>query len=81
MLKSVLDEGGNLYNTDETGFLIGFLAGRLLITHLNTKVVYLADPDNRESLTAVETVYANSNTVPPILILQHDLLRNARRRP
>ncbi|KAH9203900.1 hypothetical protein DL95DRAFT_237495, partial [Leptodontidium sp. 2 PMI_412] len=46
----------DLYNMDETGFRIGVCAGRIVITFLNTKAVYLADPDNRESLTAVETI-------------------------
>jgi hypothetical protein len=32
----------------------------VIITHLSTKAVYLADPDNRESITAVETVCADA---------------------
>ena len=75
-LKSILDEGGNLYNTNETGFLIGVLAGRLVIMHLTTNDVYLADSDNRESLTAVETVCVDTSTIPPMLILKGDVLRN-----
>lgn len=34
----------------------------------------MADPDNRESLTAVETVCADGTTIPPILILKGDVL-------
>jgi len=59
---------------DETGFRIGVIAGRVVITHLTTKAVYLADPDNRESLTAIETVCADGSTIPPMLILKGDVL-------
>ena len=38
------------------------------------QAVYLADPDNRESLTVVETVYTDGSTIPPILILKGDVL-------
>ena len=46
----------------------------MVITHLSTKAVYLADPDNQESITAVETVCADCNTIPPMLILKEDVL-------
>jgi hypothetical protein len=64
----------NIYNIDETGFRIGVITGRIIITHLITKAVYLADPDHRESLTVVETIYIDSTTIPPILILKGDVL-------
>jgi hypothetical protein len=64
----------DIYNMDETGFRIGIIAGRIVITHLTTKAVYLADPDNRESLTAVETIGADGSTIPPMLILKGDVL-------
>ena len=37
----------DIYNMDETGFRIGCVSGRIVITHIHTKAVYLADPDNR----------------------------------
>jgi hypothetical protein len=69
-------ESADIYNMDETGFRIGVIAGRVVITHLSTKAVYLADPDNRESITAVKTVCADCSTIPPMLILKGDVLRN-----
>ena len=33
------------FNFDESGFRIGCLNGRIVITHANTKAVYLADLD------------------------------------
>lgn len=59
---------------DETEFRIGGCAGRIVINFLNTKAVYLADPDNRESLTSVETICADSTSIPPILILKGEAL-------
>jgi steroid 5-alpha reductase family enzyme len=47
---------------------------RTVITHLLAKTVYLTDPNNRESLTAVETVCANNNIIPFMLILKSDVL-------
>jgi hypothetical protein len=64
----------DIYNMDKTGFRIRVIAGKTVITHLLTKAVYLADPDNRESLTAVKTVCADGSTIPLMLILKGDVL-------
>jgi hypothetical protein len=55
----------DIYNIDNTV---------TVITHLSAKAVYLVDPDNRESLTAVKTVCADSSTIPLMLILKGDVL-------
>lgn len=60
----------DIYNMDETGFRIGCIAGKIVITSLNTKAVYLADPDNRGSLTAVEVICADGSTIAPMIILK-----------
>jgi hypothetical protein len=73
MIKYGIDTA-NVYNIDETGFYIRVIVGRIVITHLTTKAIYLADPDNRESLTTVETVCADGSTIPPMLILKGDVL-------
>ncbi len=41
-----------------------------MITNRETKAVYLADPDNRESITAVECICADGSTIAPMLILK-----------
>jgi hypothetical protein len=64
----------DVWNMDETGFYIGILNGKIVITHLNTKAVYLADPDNRELLTAIETVSARGEAITPFLILKGEIL-------
>ena len=67
-------ESVDIYNIDETGFRIGVIARRVVITHLSTKVVYLVDSDNRELITIVEIVCTDYSTIPPILILKGDVL-------
>ena len=64
----------DIYNIDEMGFRIGVIAGRTVITHLLTKAVYLTDPNNQESLTAVKTVCTDGSTIPFMLILKGDVL-------
>jgi hypothetical protein len=67
-------ESADIYNIDGTGFRIRVITGRVIITHLSTKAVYPTDPDNRESITAVETVCADCSTIPLMLILKGDVL-------
>ena len=67
----------DVWNMDETGFRIGVLNGKIVITHLNTKAIYLADPDNRESLTAIETISARGEAIALFLILKGEILVEA----
>ena len=55
---------------DETGFRISVLNGKIIIIYLNTKAVYLADLDNRESLTVIETISASGEVIALFLILK-----------
>jgi hypothetical protein len=64
----------DIYNIDKARFRIRVITRRTVITHLLTKAVYLADPDNQESLTAVETVCTDGSTIPLMLILKSDAL-------
>lgn len=64
----------DIYNMDETGFRVGVLTGRIVITHLDIKAVYLADPDNRESITSIETICADGSTIAPMLVLKGEVL-------
>jgi hypothetical protein len=74
MLKKFGIDTADIYNMDQTGFRIGVMGGRIVITHLNTKAVYLSDLDNRESLTAVETICADGSIIAPMLILKGEVL-------
>jgi hypothetical protein len=59
---------------DETGFRISILNGKIIIIYLNTKAIYLADLNNRESLTAIETVSARSKAIILFPILKREIL-------
>ncbi|PMD58567.1 uncharacterized protein K444DRAFT_723981 [Hyaloscypha bicolor E] len=62
---------------DETGFRISILNRKIIIIYLNTKAVYLADPNNRESLTAIETIFARGKAITLFLILKGEILVEA----
>ena len=74
MIKKYRIDITDIYNIDKTGFRIGVITGRIVITYLSTKVIYLIDPNNQESLTIVETISTNSSTIPLILILKGNVL-------
>jgi hypothetical protein len=59
---------------DETGFRISVLNRKIVIIYLNTKAIYLVDPDNRESLTIIETVSARGEVITLFLILKGEIL-------
>jgi hypothetical protein len=59
---------------DETGFRIGCLGSEIVITHLNTKAVYLSDPDNCEMVMSVEYISGDGFTIAPMIILAGSVL-------
>jgi hypothetical protein len=59
---------------DKTGFRISILNRKIVIIYLNTKAIYLTDPDNRELLTIIETISASSKVITLFLILKGEIL-------
>ena len=59
---------------DETGLQVGCLGSQLVITHLNTKAVYLSDPDNREMVTSVECISGDRFAIASMIILAGTVL-------
>jgi hypothetical protein len=59
---------------DEMGFHISVLNRKIVIIYLNTKAIYLVDPDNRESLTIIETVSTRGEAITLFLILKGEIL-------
>ena len=57
------------YNFDETVFRIGVGRTQRIITQDTHRKAYIPDPDNRESLTAIETISGEGHVLPPMLIL------------
>jgi hypothetical protein len=58
-----------IYNFDETSFRIGCQAGQWVLVPIQDKAVYMADPDNRESLISVECVSGSGFVLPPMIII------------
>jgi hypothetical protein len=59
----------DIYNFDETEFRISCINSRIVIIYINTKALYLSDPKNREFLTLVECIYADSSSIQPMVVI------------
>ena len=57
------------WNFDETGFRIGMGRDDWIITMDPTRRAYLKNPENRESLSAVECINGVGQDIPPMLII------------
>lgn len=60
----------DIYSFDETGFRIGCINGRIVITHTNTKHVYLTDPNNRDFITSMECIWSDGSAIQPMIVLK-----------
>ena len=73
-LKKAIDTHGiqeaDMWNMDETGFRIGVGKSKMVISFDKKKRNYMADPDNRDYCTAVETISASGTAIPPLIILK-----------
>ena len=54
---------------DETGFRIGIPGGERVIVPRAVKELYTPSPENRTSITVIETVSAGGKVIPPVLII------------
>ena len=60
---------GDAYNIDETGFRIGVGGSQWIITIDHQKAYLSPSESNRDYITSVETISANSKVLPPLLII------------
>jgi hypothetical protein len=63
----------NIYNFNETGIRIGYISGEEIIVPKNSTTVYTTSPENRRSISIIETISAAGKTIPPVLIIQAKL--------
>ena len=64
-------EDGDIYNFDETGFMMGVIGSSMVITHKDRQGRRKAiQPGNREWATAIVCVSGTGEVVPPYLVLQ-----------
>jgi hypothetical protein len=54
---------------DETGFRVGIPSGQKVIVPRNITDLYTMSPENRVSITVIETVSSTGATIAPVLIL------------
>ena len=66
-LLGITDE--DTWNMDETGFCIGVDKAQYVVSRHRIKALVMTDPDNRDYITAVETISAAGAVIPPIVIL------------
>ena len=59
---------------DKTGFRIGCLGSQIVITHLNTKAVYLSDSDNRKMVSTIECISGSGFALKSMIILARTVL-------
>ncbi|PQE09014.1 DDE superfamily endonuclease protein [Rutstroemia sp. NJR-2017a WRK4] len=59
----------NLYNIDETNVQIACLIGQEVVVPSDIVEVYEETPENRRSITVMETLYTNSTVIYPIVII------------
>jgi DDE superfamily endonuclease/Tc5 transposase DNA-binding domain len=60
----------DIHNMDETGFRIGVGRAHKVITRAGNNRQYLADPDNRDYITSIESISAAGESHAPLLILK-----------
>ena len=62
-------QDADTWNFDETGFRCDIARNDWVVTRDRVRRIYSKNPDNRESLTAVECINATGLDIPPMLIL------------
>ncbi len=69
MLKELKITRRNLVNFDESGFRIGCLKKQEVLVPIEIKEHYAVSPENRRSLTIVESINAADDYPPPPMII------------
>jgi hypothetical protein len=61
----------DIYNFDETGFMMGQIIALMVITSSNRRrKPKLAQPGNREWVTVIQGVNSQGWTVPPFIVIK-----------
>ena len=66
--------GRFIYNMDEKGARIAVPAGEEIIVLIRIKEIYVGVPENRLSLTVMESISANGTLIPPLIIMPSILI-------
>ncbi|RKF84093.1 hypothetical protein GcM3_001031 [Golovinomyces cichoracearum] len=79
VIKKYAFQPCDIWNVDECGFRIGVLGSTTVITHSNVEHVYVKDPINHESITAIECISASGEFMDPFLIMPECQHQNEKR--
>jgi hypothetical protein len=60
----------SIWNMDETGFRVGIPGGERVLVPIGVSELYTPSPENRTSITVIETVSAIGKVIPPVLIIE-----------
>src|ERR1700722_8459414 len=63
-------QDNDVSNFNKTGFQIGVVSREVVIVPINCEAVYIADPNNKELVTSVETINYSGRKVPAIIIFK-----------
>jgi len=62
-------QGKDIWNMDETGFRVGIPGGQTVIVPREVTELYTPSPENRISITVIESVCSNGTVIAPVLII------------
>jgi len=62
-------KGEDIWNMDETGFRVGIPGGQTVIVPLEVTELYTPSPENRISITVIESVCSSGTVIAPVLII------------
>jgi hypothetical protein len=64
-----VSSGKYIHNMDEKGARIGCPTGEEVVVPISIKEMYTGVPENRKSLTVIESVSADGQAIPPVVIV------------
>jgi hypothetical protein len=69
LIERKITRGKNIYNFDETGVRTGCPTGEEIVVPTDVKELYTKSPENRKSLSIIESISADgSEPIPPTII-------------
>ncbi|TKA66365.1 hypothetical protein B0A49_07680, partial [Cryomyces minteri] len=64
---------GDMYNYDESGFMVDYGRSQWIVTKAPDRQSYLASSQNRETVTVGETISGDGEALPPLVVLPGQL--------
>ena len=71
MAKRKINKGKNIYNFDESGVRVGCPTGEEIVVPIDYKEFSTSSPENRKSISIMESISADGREPPPPGIIAH----------